>query len=218
MAIVLHTTTMAGQGMAGKGLSVGHFYSVERRLKFFVGFFCLQSLCLSKIWRSLWKQAVYQFEGLKENVLHRLRCLNTLSPIGGAVWMGRLRGTALLEEVVTWERLRELKDSRHLQFGPFALCSWLRGDCSASCSCHQTSRPRWTLIPWDHKPNLVLSSVSCLGHGVLLQQQKSNYWGWRDGLVVKSTDCSSRGPKFKSQQPHGGSQPSVMRSDAFWFI
>jgi hypothetical protein len=38
--------------------------------------------------------------------------------------------------------------------------------------------------------------------------------GWRDGSVVKSTDCSSEGPEFKSQQPHGGSQPSVMRSDA----
>jgi hypothetical protein len=30
--------------------------------------------------------------------------------------------------------------------------------------------------------------------------------------VVKSTNCSSRGPEFNSQQPHGGSQPSVMRS------
>ena len=30
----------------------------------------------------------------------------------------------------------------------------------------------------------------------------------RDGSVVKSTDCSSRGPEFNSQQPHGGSQPS----------
>jgi hypothetical protein len=29
--------------------------------------------------------------------------------------------------------------------------------------------------------------------------------GWRDGSVVKSTDCSSEGPEFKSQQPHGGS-------------
>jgi hypothetical protein len=37
--------------------------------------------------------------------------------------------------------------------------------------------------------------------------------GWRDGSVVKSTDCFSRGPQFKSQQPHGGSQPSVMGSD-----
>jgi hypothetical protein len=30
--------------------------------------------------------------------------------------------------------------------------------------------------------------------------------------VVKSTDCSSEGPEFKSQQPHGGSHPSVMPS------
>jgi len=30
--------------------------------------------------------------------------------------------------------------------------------------------------------------------------------------VVKSTDCSSRGPEFDSQQPHGGSQPSVTDS------
>jgi hypothetical protein len=43
--------------------------------------------------------------------------------------------------------------------------------------------------------------------------------GWRDGSVVKSTDCSSRGPEFNSQQPHGGSQPSVMGSDAlFWCV
>jgi hypothetical protein len=31
---------------------------------------------------------------------------------------------------------------------------------------------------------------------------------WRDGSVVKSTDCSSKGREFKSQQPHDGSQPS----------
>jgi hypothetical protein len=34
---------------------------------------------------------------------------------------------------------------------------------------------------------------------------------------VKSTSRSSRGPEFDSQQPHGGSQPSVMRAGAlFW--
>jgi hypothetical protein len=34
------------------------------------------------------------------------------------------------------------------------------------------------------------------------------------------TDCSSKGPEFKSQQPHGGSQPSIMRSDnaLFWCV
>jgi hypothetical protein len=43
--------------------------------------------------------------------------------------------------------------------------------------------------------------------------------GWRDGSVVKSTEYSSRGSEFKSQQPHGGSQPSVMRSnDLFWCV
>jgi hypothetical protein len=42
---------------------------------------------------------------------------------------------------------------------------------------------------------------------------------WRDGSVVKNTDCSSRGPEFSSQQPQGGSQPSVMGSDAlFWCV
>jgi hypothetical protein len=36
----------------------------------------------------------------------------------------------------------------------------------------------------------------------------------RNGLVVRSTDCSSRGLEFNSQPPHGGSQPSVMGSNA----
>ena len=48
---------------------------------------------------------------------------------------------------------------------------------------------------------------------------KGFLWGWQDGSVVKSADCSSKGPEFKSQQPHGGSQPSVMKSDAlFWGV
>ncbi|EDL75511.1 rCG23745, partial [Rattus norvegicus] len=29
-------------------------------------------------------------------------------------------------------------------------------------------------------------------------------------------DCSSRGPEFNSQQPHGSSQPSVMGSNALF--
>jgi hypothetical protein len=36
---------------------------------------------------------------------------------------------------------------------------------------------------------------------------------------VRAPDCSSEGPEFKSQQPHGGSQPSVTRSDPlFWNV
>lgn len=34
--------------------------------------------------------------------------------------------------------------------------------------------------------------------------------GWRNGLVVKSTGCTSGGPRFDSQYPRGGSQPSVI--------
>jgi hypothetical protein len=41
--------------------------------------------------------------------------------------------------------------------------------------------------------------------------------GWRDGSVVKRTGCFSRGHDFSSQQPHGGSQLSIMESDAFFF-
>jgi hypothetical protein len=37
-----------------------------------------------------------------------------------------------------------------------------------------------------------------------------------DGSVVKGTGPSSRGPEFNSQQPHGGSQPSIIRSAAFF--
>jgi hypothetical protein len=37
--------------------------------------------------------------------------------------------------------------------------------------------------------------------------------------MVKSTDCSSRGPEFNSQHPHDGSQPSVMGyDDLFWCV
>jgi hypothetical protein len=51
----------------------------------------------------------------------------------------------------------------------------------------------------------------------LKKKKKLRKGGWQDGSVDKSTDCCSEGPEFKSQQPHGGSQPPIMRSDAlFW--
>jgi hypothetical protein len=64
---------------------------------------------------------------------------------------------------------------------------------------------KWRYLPcsWIGKINIVKMAIL----------------GWRDGSVVKSTDCSSRGPEFNSQQPHGGSQPSVMGSDTlFWCV
>ena len=39
-----------------------------------------------------------------------------------------------------------------------------------------------------------------------------------EGSAVKSTDYSSRGPEFNSQQPHSGSQPSVIESDALFGV
>jgi hypothetical protein len=41
------------------------------------------------------------------------------------------------------------------------------------------------------------------------EAERKKILGWRDGLVAKSTDCSSRSPEFDSQQPHVGSQPSI---------
>jgi hypothetical protein len=56
--------------------------------------------------------------------------------------------------------------------------------------------------------------VHKLKHIYIVYKIKSR--GWRDGSVVKSTDCSSRGPEVNSQQLHGGSKPSVMGSDALF--
>jgi hypothetical protein len=41
--------------------------------------------------------------------------------------------------------------------------------------------------------------------------------GWKGGSAVKRTGCSSRGPEFNFQQPHAGSQPSIMGSYVFFW-
>jgi hypothetical protein len=43
--------------------------------------------------------------------------------------------------------------------------------------------------------------------------KKAILGGWQDGSVINTTDCSSRGPEFNSQQTYSGSQPSLMGSD-----
>jgi hypothetical protein len=71
---------------------------------------------------------------------------------------------------------------------------------------------------------LGLYELVSLGYSEILSlikhiSKKSRLWDWRDGSVVKSADRSCRGPEFNSQQPHGGSQPPVMGSDAlFWCV
>ena len=68
--------------------------------------------------------------------------------------------------------------------------------------------------PWTTNPSVFTSWME-----VLKILSLDMVVSWRDGSGVKSTDCSSRDPEFNSQQPHGGSQPSVMGSDAiFWCV
>jgi hypothetical protein len=75
-----------------------------------------------------------------------------------------------------------------------------------------SSKPAWSTEDVPGQPGLHRETLS-------RKKKKVGGGGWRDGSVVKSTDCSSEGPEFKSQQPHGGSQPSVTKSDAlFWRI
>jgi hypothetical protein len=56
----------------------------------------------------------------------------------------------------------------------------------------------------------------CLAKHIITAIKGQTNRGWRDGSAVKSTDYSSRGPEFNSQQPHDGSQPSVKGSDALF--
>jgi hypothetical protein len=52
---------------------------------------------------------------------------------------------------------------------------------------------------------------------VAIKKKKKRPWAGEMAQQLRATGCSSRGPEFNSQQPHGGSQPSVMRSGAlFW--
>jgi hypothetical protein len=67
---------------------------------------------------------------------------------------------------------------------------------------------------------LVCMCLSMSQHTFVTAHIKKSKTGLeRDSSTVKSTDYSSEGPEFKSQQLCGGSQPSLMRSDAlFWGV
>jgi len=61
-----------------------------------------------------------------------------------------------------------------------------------------------------------LKPMDRVGTSIIYERLIKIKMGWRDGSAVKSTDCSSRGPEFNSQQPHDCSQSSVMGSDALF--
>ena len=53
------------------------------------------------------------------------------------------------------------------------------------------------------------NQVSVNFHKQNISEGRRKRSGWRDGSALKSTDCSSRGPEFNSQHPHGSSHLSV---------
>lgn len=52
----------------------------------------------------------------------------------------------------------------------------------------------------------VLAALSHLPETQRVILKAKHFRDWRDGAVVSRTGCSSRGPKFHSPHPHGGSQ------------
>jgi hypothetical protein len=57
------------------------------------------------------------------------------------------------------------------------------------------------------------------GKGEVEREKKTYHGAGEMAQWVKAPDCSSKGQEFKSQQPHGGSQPSITRSDSlFWSV
>jgi hypothetical protein len=80
---------------------------------------------------------------------------------------------------------------------------------------------RTDLILRSSWPTQMYSMGYCYCYWDIFKIERTRSWveGWRDCSAVKSDVCSSSGPEFNSQQPHGGSQPSVTRSDSlFWCV
>jgi hypothetical protein len=73
-------------------------------------------------------------------------------------------------------------------------------------------------VNWEERHNDYLRGPNKVSSGLVKGYQYLRFASreLRDGSAVKSTDCSSRDPEFNSQQPHGGSQPSAMGSDALF--
>ena len=96
-------------------------------------------------------------------------------------------------------------------------------DCDFGCLLYEDDSD---LVKWNHKValiciSLILRKVNTFKNSFVAICVSFEKYSWlaRDGSAVKSNDCSSEGLEFKSQQPHGGSQLSIMRSDAlFWCV
>lgn len=51
----------------------------------------------------------------------------------------------------------------------------------------------------------IITSIPCIQQMTL----EDCFWGWRNGSAVNRVGCSSRGPRFDSQDTPGSSQPSI---------
>ena len=88
---------------------------------------------------------------------------------------------------------------------------------SFSSSCH-FSHPKWWTAPWTFElkkhflPQVAFVKAFCTAIETKPRAGEMAQW-------VRASDCFSEGLKFKSQQPHGGSQPPLIRSDSlFWSV
>jgi hypothetical protein len=73
--------------------------------------------------------------------------------------------------------------------------------------------------PLELKLQMVVGHPVTAGSGTQVTCKNSKCGAGEMAQWVRAPDCSSEGPEFRSQQPHGGSQPSVTRSDAlFWCV
>lgn len=105
--------------------------------------------------------------GSNDNVPHRLRCLNTWSPVD-VCSLGSLGGVALLKEVCHWEQALGFKCQ-----APFPLCSLPPAETVQDVSLHLSKPPTLSgtflswglLVLWSCKSKHTLLSLSCLGHG-----------------------------------------------------
>ena len=97
---------------------------------------------------------------------------------------------------------------------PWSVCEWIELQlltCELNCWQRRCNLLQRTISKQVHFTHIFSFLLPLVGGGLegrltyLRTIIKSRHGSWRDGSVVKSTDCSSKGHEFKFQQLHGGS-------------
>jgi hypothetical protein len=91
-----------------------------------------------------------------------------------------------------------LMERRNFNYGPFKKLS------NKQVLVKPIGYTKWGLQNTNH---LILSQSMVRGFNVKGKSTRLGAGEMAQG--VRAPDCSSKGPKLKSQQPHGGSQPPV---------